>query len=417
MKILVVTNYYPPSRYGWGYMQLCEEVTDGLAAKGHEIAVLTSTHRAGPEVARSYPVHRLLHLDPDWNAGKSAVRQFFVGRRKRERENLDQLQQTVDAFAPDVLFVWHYIGLSRTLLQAAEEAGDPRVAYYLAGYHPELPDEYIAYWEAASDAPVFGRIKPLLARIALAQLAREGKPVRLKCEHVACVSDYTRRRLVSQGLISPRAVVIHNGVNLAEFSSRREELPSLAEVGLRCIVAGHVKAEKGVHTPIEAMGRLERAVRANVHLSIVGEGAPAYLDHLRGRVAHHGLEEQVYFVPAVPRAEIPDILARHNTLLLPTEYDEPLARSMQEAMALGLLVLGTLTGGTGELLVHERTGLAFEPGDADSLARQFRRVLQATEEASEWATAGQRAIVERFNIRRTIDQTEAFLHNVMAMRS
>ena len=30
---------------------------------------------------------------------------------------------------------------------------------------------------------------------------------------------------------------------------------------------------------------------------------------------------------------------------------------MQEAMAMGLLVIGTTTGGTGELLVHERTGL------------------------------------------------------------
>ena len=32
MKILVITSYYPPSRLGWGYMQLCEEVTDRLAA-------------------------------------------------------------------------------------------------------------------------------------------------------------------------------------------------------------------------------------------------------------------------------------------------------------------------------------------------------------------------------------------------
>lgn len=66
MKILFIANYYPPSRYGWGYMQRCKEVADGLAARGHEIAVLTSTQRNGPEVVRPYPVHRLLNIEPDW---------------------------------------------------------------------------------------------------------------------------------------------------------------------------------------------------------------------------------------------------------------------------------------------------------------------------------------------------------------
>ncbi len=43
MRILFITNYFPPSNYGWVYMQLCEEVAEGLADRGHELAVLTST--------------------------------------------------------------------------------------------------------------------------------------------------------------------------------------------------------------------------------------------------------------------------------------------------------------------------------------------------------------------------------------
>ena len=124
MKILFITNYYPPSNYGWGYMQLCEEVADGLAVKGHEIAVLTSTQCDGAEIPRAYPVHRLLPIDPDWNSNKSAAWQFFVGRRQREEQALAHFQRLVEQFEPQIIFVWHAIGLPRVLLQAVEQQNE-----------------------------------------------------------------------------------------------------------------------------------------------------------------------------------------------------------------------------------------------------------------------------------------------------
>ena len=119
MKILFVTNYYPPCKYDWGYMQLCEETADGLAARGHQVAVLTSHYRHGDELERTYPVYRLLPIDPDWNRGVSASRQFFDGRRGKEQQAIKHLQRIVAEFLPDVIFAWHCIGLSRAMLQAA----------------------------------------------------------------------------------------------------------------------------------------------------------------------------------------------------------------------------------------------------------------------------------------------------------
>lgn len=413
MKIQIITNYYPPSNYGWGYMQLCEEVTNGLAARGHEIAVLTSTRRDGPEIPRPYPVHRLLTIDPDWNSDQSAAWQFFFGRRRREEEAVRHFHRLVEQFCPDVIFVWHYIGLPRSVLRVAEALPETEVAYYLAGYHPELPDEYISYWRSAPDGLFLRMVKPLLARVAIQILSWEGKPVQPKYEHVACVSRYVRDRLASRGLISRQAVVIHNGVDLEDFVSQRDRLPAFGTDGLRCVVAGHVKPEKGVHTAIEALHRLDHAELAKVRLSIVGDGPAAYLARLRGLTSQYGLQRFVTFVPPVVRREMPAILGQHNTLLLPTEYAEPLARSMQEAMAVGLLVLATLTGGTGELLAHEQTGLAFDAGDPDSLALQMRRALNDPTLAVRLADDGQKAVRERFNIARTIARTEEFLGHVV----
>jgi len=43
MKILVLTNLYPPLSIG-GYEERCRDVVEGLRERGHDILVLTSTH-------------------------------------------------------------------------------------------------------------------------------------------------------------------------------------------------------------------------------------------------------------------------------------------------------------------------------------------------------------------------------------
>lgn len=408
MRILFITSYYPPSRYGWGYMQLCEEVADGLAARGHEIAVLTSTQRDGPEINRAYPVHRLLTIEPDWHSPRPAAWQFFVGRRSRERQAVAHLQRLVADFQPQVIFVWHAIGLPRVLLQAAEQTPGVVTAYYLAGYLPELPDEYIAYWQAVPERRSARLFKRPLARLALAMLRREGKPIRLQYEHVICVSDYVRRRLVNQGLIPENAVVIHNGVDLSVFAPNAG--PLCKSMDMRsCLIAGRITPEKGIHTVIEAFVLLPEPIRQRCRLTVLGDGPADYVAALQSRVREEGLADIVKFQPPIPRSEMPDVLRRHHVLLLPSEYAEPIARSMQEAMAIGLLVIGTTTGGSGELLEHERTGLVFDAGDPQSLARQLERAIGDPALAARLAAAGRARVRESFSIEQTIGKIEAYL--------
>ena len=223
MKILLVTSYYPPCQFGWGYMQLCEEVTDRLAARGHVITVLTSTYRDGSELERRYRVQRVLEIDPDWNERKSAAWQFFVERRSRERRALAHFEEAITSLQPDIVFIWDAIGLPRVLLLAAERCASATAVYYFANYLPELPDEYIAYWKHEPDKIIGKLTKGLLGRLALEQLKREGKPVPLQYNHVICVSHYLRQRFVSEGLIPESAVVIHNGVDLSTFAPTRPE--------------------------------------------------------------------------------------------------------------------------------------------------------------------------------------------------
>lgn len=407
MRILLITNYYPPCDYGWGYMQLCEEVADGLSARGHAIAVLTSTYRDGDEIARPYPVHRLLRIDPDWHSGRLAAWQFFVGRRQRERRADVHLRQLVARFRPDVVFVWHTLGLPRVLFRQAEQLPGVVVAYYLADYLPEVPDEYIAYWRLPPVYWTSKLLKRLLARLGLFMLAREGKPLSLKYENAICVSDYVRRRLAGQRLIPPTSVVIHNGIDIEQFRSNGRYRDFSKPVSV--LYAGRLESKKGVHHILEALTMLSEEQQKRVtQLAIVGDGEPAYCSQLFQTTKRFGLSSLVRFEPPVPRSQMPALLDRFDVLILPSSL-EALSRMMQEAMAMGLLIISTNTGGSGELLAHEGTGLVFEPGEPESLAAQLSYALNKPDLAARLAEAGRQTVIENFDIRRTVEQIETYL--------
>jgi len=221
------------------------------------------------------------------------------------------------------------------------------------------------------------------------------------------VSEYMRRQGIAQRTLPAHARVIYNGVEVDRFYR-----PVQAHIigPLTVLQAGRVSADKGVHTAVEAIGRLvhEQGIR-DVHLQIAGTGPAAYTASLQQLAKEYGIEDKVSFLGWMPRERMPELMAKCHVLLLPTMIQEAFARVVLEAMASGLVVIGTLTGGTGELLQDGVTGLAFSPGDSHDLARQIRRLLQEPELRQRLATKGQQMVLQRFSLERMVSEVERLL--------
>ena len=414
MRILFITAYFPPCQYGWGYMRICEQVADGLAARGHEVAVLTSTYQDGPEV-QSYPVYRQLTIEPDWLLPESPAKQFFFGRKLREQTAVSHLTQTIADFQPDILFVWDAFGLSDVMLQKAENLSIP-VAYYFANYLPEFPGGYVHYWSSANSNPLVKLAKLPMSLVARGMLAREGKPIKLKYEHTISVSDYVRQRLLSQNLIGADAIVAPNAVDLTMFSGEPRQQAVVEP--LRCLVAGRVAPEKGIHTILHAFGQLHEAGQLhNISLTILGKGTDDYKEHLKQLMVRYQLEDFINFATPVPIEAMPTVLAEHDLLLLPSEWDEPLSCSMLEAMAAGLMVIGTTRGGSGEALFHLKTGLTFADGNPEALAEQLLVVMQDRKLMARLAAAGKREVETNFNMDVSVSRIEDYLQEVVGLKT
>ena len=130
-----------------------------------------------------------------------------------------------------------------------------------------------------------------------------------------------------------------------------------------------------MHTAIEALAWLSRhAEGSQISLDILGAGHPQYEDRLQRMVNEYKLGDRITFHRPIPRAQLPDFLANFDVFVLPSVWEEPQARISQEAMASGLVLVGTLTGGTKEILVDGVNGLAFVRENAEELADQLMRL-------------------------------------------
>jgi glycosyltransferase involved in cell wall biosynthesis len=183
---------------------------------------------------------------------------------------------------------------------------------------------------------------------------------------------------------------------------------------LNLVCAGRLAQDKGVHTAIEALAKLvhERQV-GQVHLTIIGSGRPDYEAYLRELVVFKAVADHVTFLGPVPREEMPARLCQFDVLVFPSIYEEPLARMTQEAMLAGLVVVGTTTGGTKEILVEGKNGLTFAPGDADGLARQLERLIVEPDLRYRLAEVGRQTVLDHFTLDRMVDEIETYLCQVV----
>ena len=408
MRILFLSNFYPPARPG-GYTQWCHEVAEHLAKRGHTIGVLTSRHERANARANEQNIYRRLHLEGDLVYYQPL--HFFTRWKKQHRENLVFLEHTVQDFAPDLIFVWGMWSLSKALPALAEQLLPGRVVYYLSDYWPSALDMHTKYWQSPAQQWPMRLLKPPLSKIALARLGHAGHPT-LKFEHVICVSARVRELLVEAGLPIQHALIIHGGTDVQRFSSMSERDHRSGH--LKLLYAGQLVRHKGVHTTIEAMARLVKKRSINqITLTIVGSGHPDYEAFLRELVEREHLHDVVTFHKPVSKDKMPAVLEQFDVLIFPSIYEEPLARMTQEAMAAGLVVVGTTTGGTKEILREGETGLTFAPEDAGGLTQQISRLLDDPRLCRRLAQAGRKSVLENFTLDRMVKEIEVYLQGVL----
>jgi glycosyltransferase involved in cell wall biosynthesis len=223
-------------------------------------------------------------------------------------------------------------------------------------------------------------------------------------------SQYLKERTLA-GKAVEAAKVIYWGVDISRFRFKRDTFNPL-----RLLYVGQLMPHKGIHTAIEAMACLEEAgASAGLTLDIVGGSTqPQYVRDLERLVRQYNLATNVTFCGTSSREEIASWYQDHDVLLFASEWEEPFSITLLEAMASGLGIVATMTGGTAEIVRQDENALVFQARDARACAREIRRFLENRDLYEAIRRRARQTVEEHFQLQSMIDQLEELLHSAVA---
>jgi glycogen synthase len=399
MRILTITNMYPPHHLG-GYELACWDVMRRMEAHGHRIHVLTTdTRLSGVEAGDEPGVDRTLRFY--WDDHELLSPSFF-GRLAIERHNQRELRRVLDSFRPDVVSVWNMGAMSLGLLTTLEQRGVPLVL--------TICDDWLCY---GPHLDAWMRLFPQRPTAARAISTVAGVPTRLP--HLAnaafCFcSDFTRRYARAHawnGIDIEIETVVYCGIDRTDFPPT--PLRSREWDG-QLLYVGRVDDRKGIETLIRALALLPPASS----LKIVGRGSDDYIESLRALAETCDVGTRVRF-GVVDRSELRQTYASADVCVFPSEWDEPFGLVPLEAMACGTPVIATGTGGSAEFLHDGGNCLRFSPGDAAALADAVRRLAE-TPALRARLVAGGAVTADELDIARVADDLERW-HSAAAASS
>jgi glycosyltransferase involved in cell wall biosynthesis len=235
-------------------------------------------------------------------------------------------------------------------------------------------------------------------------------------------------KVMEQGLLTifkggklPSITVVPNGIDVQRLREKFERVDRnkiRESYGYRkedvvVLSISRLAAVKGIHFLIEAFATA-RQEAPFMKLLLAGAGNPDYTKQLKDRVAELGLDKDVLFIGNEPDIEKP--LRAGDIFVAPYLWPEAFGLSVLEAMAVGLPIAGSTSGGIVELLGDGKYGLLFERENKQDLARCL---VQFAKDASVRSGMGARArqAAMEYTSARMCERVQAVYEKVLAERS
>lgn len=178
-----------------------------------------------------------------------------------------------------------------------------------------------------------------------------------------------RELLLRFGVAPDKVTEAAYGIDIEGTQSGRASMKSGGP--LRIGFIGTLASYKGCHVLIEAFKALSDS---NAVLKIYGreEDFPDYVRKLQTSAAQH---PRIEFCGTFPNAEISQVFAQLDVLVVPSLWYENTPLVVYSAQATGCPVVASNLPGLAAVIGHEENGLLFAAGNPDDLALQLSRLI------------------------------------------
>ena len=243
--------------------------------------------------------------------------------------------------------------------------------------------------------PAWPLALPMIPYMA-ANLARK-RAALATADAIVAVSSTIARDLATRApeLRAVRLEVIPNPVDVAGMlaAASAGSPPELQEFAL---YVGKLAPNKGVGKLWPALDR----ARLPYPLVVIGDGS----ERLRLEQEAKQSRRPVIFTGWLPREDVLVWMRHARMLVFPSHGPESLSRVLLESAALGVPIAAMETGGTGDIIRHEETGLLSQ--SAEELGEHMGRLARDHALASKLGAAAREHIRATFETRCVIDRLE-----------
>lgn len=370
MRILMLSWEFPPRVVG-GLARHVEELSAALVRAGHDIHVITADSEGAPEFENynGVKVYRVKSFRPKHLNFIDEIMQLNFGM-------LEHANRLIKNEYFDFIHAHDWL-VGHAAMTLKRSFGTPLITTIHAtehgrwsGIHNEI-QSYINNMEWLLNYESSGTI--------------------------VC-SNYMKNELETIfGLPSNKLFVLPNGVEAGKFDFDFDQWnfrKKFAYDNEKLIMSvGRMVPEKGFQVLSDAALKVLQNY-GNARFVIAGKGG--MLETLRARVERMGISDRVNFVGFMSDDDLKKLFRVSDVAVFPSLY-EPFGITAIEAMAAGTPIVVSDTGGLGEIVDHNYTGLKTYVGNSDSLAWGILEYLYNPDYANSVRKNAYHKVVNVFN--------------------
>jgi glycosyltransferase involved in cell wall biosynthesis len=210
-----------------------------------------------------------------------------------------------------------------------------------------------------------------------------------RCNRIIAVSYYMKGLLIDLGVREEKITVIYNGVNKQSLAIGSER---------RIVFIGALVKQKGVEILLKAFKEIKKT-HPDVRLVVVGDGPE------RENLEEMSRLQRLKDVEFKGYVDDLDTFFTANTVFVLPSIKEGFGITILEAMARGVPVAASKTGGIPELIVDGENGLFFTKDNSTSLTDAVRRIFDDEAQREKLIKGGWKTI-SKFTWNKTSEETE-----------
>lgn len=223
-----------------------------------------------------------------------------------------------------------------------------------------------------------------------------------KIDSYIALTEFSKKKFVECGLPAKKIFVKPN------FLPNPPD-PSYTHDGYG-VFLGRLSIEKGLYILADAFKMLQTRSIVPLSLKIVGDGP------LRKQLSDKIRYEKIPNLELIGRknpSECMKLLRRARFMVMPSIWYEGFPMAVREAFACGKLVIASRLGALAELVEDGKTGLLFEPGNAQDLASKIKWTLENESACVEMGKNARRVFEEKYTAENNYKMLMKIYHSIL----